>query len=154
MFMPNDKNISTEHQQFIKKIKRKKHLITFTRISILLFLVGLWELAAQLKWIDPFLTSYPSAIWKLFLNYVQNGAIFKHIGISVYENIVGFTAGTILGILIAIMLWWSEFISKVLDPYLVVLNSLPKTALAPIIILWAGAGVTGIIATAIAVSIV
>lgn len=152
--MYKDKIKSYEHEQFIKKLKRKRRLITFTRISILVTLVGLWEIAAQLKWIDTFLTSYPSEIWKLFIKYVENGAIFKHIGISVYENIVGFTVGTILGILIAILLWWSDFISKVLDPYLVVLNSLPKTALAPIIILWAGAGLTGIIATAIAVSIV
>ena len=75
-------------------------------------------------------------------------------GVSVFETIVGFTAGTLLGILIAIGLWWSDFWAKVLDPYLVVLNSLPKTALAPIVIIWVGAGYSGIIVTAITVSIV
>jgi len=147
-------NISKEHKDYIKSVKRRKRLITFTRISILLLTVGLWELTARLKLIDTFLFSYPSDIWNLFVRYLKNGEIFKHIGVSVMENVIGFSLGTILGILVAILLWWSDFISKVLDPYLVVLNSLPKTALAPIIILWAGAGYTGIIATAIAVSIV
>ena len=147
-------NISSEHKEFIKKVKSRKKAILISQISILIISMFLWELAARLGWIDTFLTSYPSGIWKLFLKYFENGAIFEHIGISVMETVIGFIAGTILGILIAILLWWSDFISKVLDPYLVVLNSLPKTALAPIIILWAGAGLTGIIATAIAVSIV
>lgn len=147
-------NISKEHKDYIKSIKRRKRLITFTRISILILTIGLWELAARLKLIDTFLFSYPSDIWDLFVRYLKNGEIFKHVGVSVMENVIGFSLGTILGILVAILLWWSDFISKVLDPYLVVLNSLPKAALAPIIILWAGTGYTGIIATAIAVSIV
>jgi len=70
------------------------------------------------------------------------------------ENVIGFSLGTILGILVAILLWWSDFISKVLDPYLVVLNSLPKTALAPIMILWAGTGFSGIVVTAASISVV
>lgn len=116
--------------------------------------MGLWELAAKLNLIDSFLTSYPSQVWKLFLQYSQDGNLYYHIGISVFETVVGFLAGTILGILIAIGLWWSDFWAKVLDPYLVMLNSLPKTALAPIIIIWVGAGYSGIIVTAITVSIV
>lgn len=77
-----------------------------------------------------------------------------HTGISVFEAIMGFLVGTILGTIIAIMLWWSDFIAKVLDPYLVVLNALPKIALGPIIIIWAGAGIRGIIVTALTISIV
>src|SRR5699024_8155594 len=106
------------------------------------------------QWIDSFLTSYPSAIWRLFIKYVKEGDLFTHVGISVFETIVGFVAGTLLGLIIAIGLWWSDFWAEVLDPYLVMLNSLPKTALAPIIIIWVGAGYTGIIVTAISISIV
>ena len=84
----------------------------------------------------------------------RKGNLAYHVGISVFENIVGFTAGTLLGVLIAIGLWWSDFLAKVTEPYLVVLNSLPKTALAPIIIIWIGTGYDGIIVTAITVSIV
>ena len=90
----------------------------------------------------------------IILQYSKNGDLFYHVAISVFETVVGFLAGTILGILIAIGLWWSDFWAKVLDPYLVMLNSLPKTALAPIVIIWVGAGYSGIIVTAITVSIV
>ncbi|WP_130806399.1 ABC transporter permease [Senegalia massiliensis] len=152
--MSNNKEQSNEHKKYINTIKKKKRNIRITQILIIILFFGIWELLARFEFIDSFLTSYPSAMWNLFLNYVKDGSLFHHIGISLMENIVGFLGGTILGILIAILLWWSDFISKVLDPYLVVLNSLPKTALAPIIILWVGAGYSGIIVTAISISIV
>lgn len=146
--------MSKEHEEYIKKLRKKKITIKITQIAIIIVCMFLWEISARLGWIDTFLTSYPSEIWNLFIKLLKDGSLFEHIGISVMENVFGFTIGTILGILVAILLWWSDFISKVLDPYLVVLNSLPKTALAPILILWVGAGYTGIIATAIAVSII
>ncbi len=146
--------ISKEHIEYIKKFKKRKKIIFITQITILILILYLWELAAKFKWIDTFLTSSPSKIYKLFINYSKNGDIYYHVGISVFETIIGFLAGTLIGILIAIGLWWSEFWAKVLEPYLVVLNSLPKTALAPIIILWVGAGYSGIIVTAITISVI
>lgn len=148
------KKISKEQQEYLLSVRKRKRAISITQVSILVLAVLLWEIAAQLNWIDAFFTSYPSKILNLFIKYVKNGLIFEHILISLMETVVGFIAGTVLGIIIAILLWWSEFVAKVLDPYMVVLNSLPKTALAPIIILWVGAGYSGIIVTAISVSIV
>ncbi|WP_025640353.1 ABC transporter permease [Schnuerera ultunensis] len=150
----SNNSLSSEHIKYLKKIRKRKRTIFIAQISILTIGLLLWELAARLNWIDSFLTSYPSGIWNLFLQYTKNGGLFYHVGISVFETILGFSAGTLLGILIAIGLWWSDFWAKVLDPYLVVLNSLPKTALAPILIIWVGAGYSGIIVTAITVSIV
>ncbi|WP_353092808.1 ABC transporter permease [Tissierella praeacuta] len=150
----SNKNISKEHENYLINIKRKKRNIFITQISILILGLCLWEVAAHFKWIDTFLTSYPSQIWKLFLIYTKQGNLFYHVGISVFETILGFLGGILLGIIIAIGLWWSDFWAKVLDPYLVMLNSLPKTALAPIIIIWVGAGYSGIIVTAITISIV
>lgn len=146
--------VSKEHEEYLKKIKKRKRAILITQILILVIWLAQWEITARLGWIDTFLTSHPSGIWNLFINYTKNGGLFYHVGISVLETIIGFLVGTILGVLIAILLWWSDFLAKVLDPYLVILNSLPKTALAPIIILWVGAGYSGIIVTAITVSIV
>lgn len=146
--------LSKEHEKYLINIKRKNRNILLTQISILILGLALWEIAAYFKWIDTFLTSNPSNIWKLLIKYIKQGDIFHHVGISVFETIVGFLGGTFLGLIVAIGLWWSEFWAKVLDPYLVMLNSLPKTALAPIIIIWVGAGYTGIIVTAITVSIV
>lgn len=145
---------SKEHEKYLKKIKKRKRDIIITQILILVIWLLQWEITARLGWIDTFLTSSPSKIWKLFIDYAKGGHLFYHVGISVLETIVGFLIGTILGVLIAILLWWSDFLAKVLDPYLVVLNSLPKTALAPIIIIWVGAGYSGIIVTAITLSIV
>ena len=145
-------NHSKEHIEFLRNIKRKKKLIFFTQISILIIFFITWELLARFKVIDTFLTSYPSQMWELFLRLSADGSLFKHIGISVFETVIGFILGTVFGTLIAILLWWSEFIAKVLDPYMVILNALPKTALAPIIIVWAGAGISGIIVTALMVA--
>ena len=150
----SDNNISKEHNAFPKQNRRRKHTILLSQIAILIMGLMLWEVAAYFNWIDSFLTSHPSQIWHLFIEYTKNGDLLYHVGVSVFETIVGFLAGTILGILVAIGLWWSDFWAKVLAPYLVVLNSLPKTALAPIIIIWVGAGYSGIIVTAISVSIV
>ncbi|MBF8982754.1 ABC transporter permease [Lutibacter sp. B2] len=147
-------SFSKEHINFIKNHKKRKKEIRITQISLLVVFFALWEIAAKANLIDTFLTSSPSQMWYLFIKLAKDGSIFNHIAISSFETVVGFITGTLLGTLIAILLWWSDFISKVLDPYMVVLNALPKTALAPIIILWAGAGITGIIVTAMTVSLV
>lgn len=151
--MSSNKN-SKSHEEYLIDIKKKSRRVTIAQIGILVLSLSLWEIAANLKWIDSFLTSYPSAIWNLFIKYIKEGNLFHHVGISVFETIVGFLAGTFLGLIVAIGLWWSDFWARVLNPYLVMLNSLPKTALAPIIIIWVGAGYTGIIVTAISISIV
>lgn len=147
-------NYSLEHEIYLKNINTRKKRILTTQIGILLFGLIIWELATQFRFIDPFIWSSPTRIWTLFLTYVSDGQLFHHVGVSVFETVAGFVIGTFLGLLIAIVIWWSDFIAKVLDPYLVVLNSLPKTALAPIFIIIFGAGYKGIIATAVSISIV
>lgn len=132
--------ISKNQEEFLLNVKKEKRKILFTQIGLFFLGTLIWEVSARFKLIDTFLTSSPSAILKLIIEYTLRGRLFHHIIVSVLETIAGFTIGTILGVLIAIGLWWSGFWSRVLDPYLVVLNSLPKTALAPIIIIWVGAG--------------
>ncbi|MGH4138952.1 ABC transporter permease [Clostridium sp.] len=145
---------SDEHKNYIKSIKREKHFVIFTRLVILIVFFSLWEIAGRLSWIDPFLTSTPSRMYKSFMQIYAEGTLMSHIFITCFETIVGFVLGTILGALIAILLWWSDFVSKVLDPYLIVLNALPKVALAPIIIFWVGNGIKAIIVIALLISIV
>ena len=84
----------------------------------------------------------------------QEGQLWRHVGMSVLETVVGFTAGTALGTLIAVCMWWSDTLSRILDPYLVVLNALPKTALGPIFIVWMGAGMGAIITMTLAISLI
>lgn len=143
-----------EHEVYLKKVKRNKWKIGIIRIAILVIFIALWEVAAKLKLIDPFLTSSPSRIVKSLISFVNGGTLFRHIWVTCYETIIGFMLGTILGVIIAIILWASKTSSKVLDPYLVVLNALPKVALAPIIIFWVGNGTPAIITIALLISIV
>jgi len=146
--------LSPEHIAYLKSVRRKKWNIVIAQVLLLIALLGLWELAASLRWINPFITSQPSGIVKTVANLYRGGDLFRHIGVTVYETVIGFTLGTILGTIIAVFLWWSESLAKVLDPYLVVLNSLPKVSLGPIIIVWIGSGMTAIIVMALLVSII
>lgn len=142
------------YADYLKNIKKEKRKILAYQILLFVGFLLLWELLADFGVIKTFLFSKPSDIYNLFIRYIQNGELLKHVGISVYETLLGLGIGTVLGILIAIILWWSEKLSKILDPFLVILNALPKTALAPIIIVWAGAGIRGIVVTAVTISIV
>lgn len=147
-------NMSKEHEIYLNKVKKTKRKILITRILILVIFIALWQIAANLKWIDPFLTSSPTRVVESFVSLYEGGGLIKHIAVTCYETILGFSLGTILGSLIAVILWWSPFVSKILDPYLVVLNALPKVALAPIIIFWIGNGIPAIIVIALLISVI
>ena len=122
------KELSKERKKYKQKQKKEKILVCITQILVLIGFLALWEILADKKVIDSFITSQPSRILKTLLNLGSNG-LLKHVGVTVYETVVGFLLGTIMGIFIAILLWWSKFLAKVSEPYLVVLNSLPKVAL-------------------------
>lgn len=147
-------NISQEHKAFLRKVKLSKLYVLATQILLLVLFFAAWELLARNKVIDAFITSQPTRIFKTVSNLYNEGHLFQHIGITCLETIVGFVLGTIIGTGCAIVLWWSEFLSKVSEPYLVVLNSLPKIALAPIFIVWIGAGATAIIVIALTISLI
>lgn len=148
-----DKNISKDRKKYLQKQMKNKLLVVITQLSLLLGIIVLWEVLANAKIIDSFIMSQPSRIWDTLVNLSSNG-LLNHIGITCFETIVGFISGAVLGIIIAIILWWSKFLSKVLDPFLVILNSLPKTALGPVIIVWVGAGMPAIITMGLAISLI
>ena len=123
------------------------------QISILVLFIALWELAARRGIIDSFIASQPSRVLKTLASLAQND-LLTHLGVTCFETIAGFFLGVIFGMLLAAALWWSETFSKIMEPYLVVLNSLPKIALGPIIIIWVGAGMGAIIVMALAISLI
>ncbi|MDD2574236.1 MAG: ABC transporter permease [Firmicutes bacterium] len=145
---------SDEHKDFLDMVKRKKVYVRVTQIAILIAFFVAWELAANVGVIDPFITSQPSRMMRTVVNLHRDGSLYVHIGYTLMETVVGFVLGTVIGILLAITLWWSDFLARVLEPYLVVLNSLPKIALGPIILVWIGAGPQAIIAMALIISLV
>jgi len=123
-----ERYLSKDRKRYLKKIRMEKISIIFVQILIVVGIIAIWEILANKGIIDSFIMSSPSRILKTFLNLSQNDLIL-HVKTTCIETIVGFLLGTFLGAIIAIILWWSKFISKVSEPFLVVLNSLPKVAL-------------------------
>ena len=152
--MKKNAEISRERSIYLGKIKKDKFLIIFTRISLLVALLGLWELLAQTNLIDPFITSSPSRVISTIKDLFANDDFAYHIGVTLYETVLGFILSVSIGYIIALILWWSEKTRKTLEPYIVVLNSLPKIALGPIIIIWFGSGEKSIIFMAFIIGII
>lgn len=145
---------SKEHQLFLKRKKRKKFIIRLIQILIIAILVFIWQLLADMKVINTFISSSPKDVLNTVISLHKAGNLYKHIWITVYETLISFSLGTLIGIIIASILWRFKILAKVLDPYLTVLNSLPKVALGPIIIIWAGAGMKSIIVMALLISVI
>ena len=145
---------SNEHKKYIRKKKIRKILIILMQILLLATLIIGWELLAKYKIINTFITSSPSNIIKTIISLYKDNNLFNNIWTTIYETIISFGIGTIIGIVTAIILWWNNFIYKVVDPYLTVLNSLPKIALGPIIIIFFGANIKSIITMALLISVI
>lgn len=153
-YMVKTPGFSQEHSQYLQRVKREIRWIRFMQLLILILALGLWEICANYKLVDPFITSQPSRIIATIIRLYEEGVLFQHIGITCLEAVIGFVLGTLVGTIIAIILWWSEFLCKVSEPYLVVLNSLPKIALGPVFIVWIGAGPAAIIIMTLAISLI
>ncbi len=143
---------SSEHKEYLNKLKKEKIIVFIFRfLIILIFLIG-WELLSKYNIINNFLSSSPSNVLKTTINLFADGSLFKHIGITLYEVIVSFFIATIIGLIVATILWSNRIISKIVDPYLTILNSLPKVALGPLIIIWVGASINSIIFMALLIN--
>ncbi len=143
-----------EHLAYLRFIRSHRRAIRISRILVLLLFLGLWELGARLAWFDVFILSSPSRVLGAIGRLWGEGSLFVHVGVTLYETVMGFLLGTALGILLAVLLWWLPFVNEVMDPYLVVLNALPKIALGPVLIVWIGAGMGSIIVMAVLISLV
>ena len=137
-----------------KTVRREKTLRLASQIILLLLFLLLWEVGVAKGYLDGFIFSSPLKIVGLIVKMVKSGELFLHLWVTTYETVLGFTLGTLLGVLIAIILWLLPFVSDVLEPYLVVLNSIPKVALGPIFIVWLGSGTTAIVTMALAISVI
>lgn len=145
--------ISAAQQEYVKNYMVRLRKIKLYRFLILIVFIFLWEITTHFRIVNPFIFSSPSRIIECILTMAKDGSIFYHVGITLLETLVGFVLVNAIGLLIAVILWWNESVSKVLEPYLVVLNSLPKSALAPVFIVWLGNNVKTIIVAAISVAI-
>lgn len=146
--------MSKEYKEYLKNNKKNKILIIFFQFLILISFILIWELFAKKELINTFIYSSPSRIIDTIINLHKSNALYHHIWVTVYETLISFSLGTILGIIIATILWYSKFLYKVIDPYLTVINSLPKVSLGPIIIIIFGANIKSIIIMALLISVI
>lgn len=144
---------SLAQQSFLEKRRRKLRAVTLVRLLLLLFFLALWETCTRLHIIDGFIFSSPSRVLRTFLAMLADGAIWLHMGSTLSETLLSFLLVIICSLLTAVLLWESPSLSKILDPYLVVLNSLPKSALAPLLIVWLGANQKTIVVAGMSVAV-
>ncbi len=150
----DQKNYSKEHLLFLKKRRIDLAIVRALRVGLLLFLLLFWELSTRLGWSDPFLTSSPSRILSTIGSLYKEGTLFYHIGVTLLETFVGFFIAVAVGCIVALAFWWSDLCRRVLEPYIVVLNALPKIALGPLIIIWFGTGSKAIVFMTVAVGLI
>ncbi len=144
---------SAAQRRFLKKRQQKMRTVTLVRILIFLAFLLLWEASARLNLIDAFIFSSPTRVAETFLSMAADGSIFRHTGITLLETLISFFLVFAVSILISVLLWMSRSLSRILEPYLVVLNSLPKSALAPLLIVWLGANMRTIIVAGMSVAV-
>ena len=143
---------SEEHKKYLKRQRREKIIIFIFRLLIIAtFLIG-WELLSRYHIINTFLSSSPTNAIKTTIDLFKDGSLFKHIGITLYEVLLSFGIASIIGLISATILWSNKILSKIIDPYLTILNSLPKVALGPLIIIWVGASINSIIFMALLIN--
>lgn len=146
--------ISASHRKFIRKEHTKTFFVHFFRILLLIALLGFWEISANTNLVDPFITSSPSRIVNQIVVLYSSGSLFTHIWTTLYETILAFTLSTIIGTISAIILFSITPLKRVLEPYIIILNSLPKIALGPLIIIWVGIGTKAIVTMGILICVV
>ena len=145
--------ILPERQAYLRSERRRLTAILLCQVSVLAGFIALWEVFAHVGIIDSFIMSQPSRIAKTLMNLSGNN-LLMHVGVTFLETLVGFSLGVLIGNVVAFALWWSKFLAKIAEPYLVVLNALPKIALGPVIIIWVGTGTKAIVVMALAISLI
>jgi len=146
--------MSKEHISYLKKLKREKRIVLFLQLFILIAFLVLWEVCSRYKIINPFIFSSPSKVIETIKNLFLSYHLIHHILTTLYETLIAFILGIVLSFIVAILLYEFKILNKTLDPYLTMLNSLPKVALGPLIIILVGANTKSIIVMALCINLI
>ena len=144
---------SPAQRAYLERELLHRRQVTILRAMIFILFLALWELGAATGAVDDFIFSSPSRIVLCFLSMMESGAIFFHTGVTLYETLLSFFLTIFFSLLLSILLWSSPMVSRILEPYLVMLNSLPKSAMAPLLIVWLGANLKTIVVAAVSVAV-
>lgn len=150
----NEPALSPKRARYLHRLRQESRRVRLWQAALFVGFFAFWELSCRVGLSDGFLVSSPSRVAATFLTLCRGGNVLVHVGVSCWETVEGFLLGTAAGTVVAVAMWWWPTLSRVLDPYLVVLNALPKTALGPIFIVWMGAGTGAIIVTTLAISLI
>lgn len=148
-----EKRELTKQEEFVKKHRRHHHEIASWRTIIFVLFLILWEISADLKWIDSFFFASPSRVAQCFVEQIRHNSMLSHISVTLFETLFSFLLVLLFSLLVSTLLWYSKKLSEISEPYLVVLNSLPKSALAPLFIVWLGTGAKTIIVAGMSVAV-
>lgn len=143
---------SEEHKKYLQKRRKERIIVITFQILIVLSFLIIWQLLVEFKLVNTFLSSSPTNVLKTTISLIKDNSFFNHIWITTYETTLSFIIATIIGLIIGAILWWNKIVAKIIDPYLTILNSLPKVALGPLIIIWAGASINSIIFMALLIT--
>jgi NitT/TauT family transport system permease protein len=145
--------MTASHRHYLHELEKQKLQITCGRLLLFILILGLWEISARLNWINSFIFSSPSRIFRTACEMAQNGTLWLHLSVTMGETLISFLIVTVVGLLLAVLLWGMPRVSLMVEPYLVMLNSLPKSALAPLLIVWLGNSTKTIVAAAVSIAI-
>lgn len=143
---------SEEYKKYLKRIKRNNILVLLTQILIVVIFIVFWQIMADKNMVDTFLVSSPKKVFTSIIDLIKANNFWNHIFTTVYEIIISFILGNVIGLLVASILWFNKFLARVFEPFLTILNSLPKVALGPLIIIWTGANTKSIILMSLLIS--
>lgn len=143
---------SEGYKKYLRRIKRDNILVFATQIIIVISFIVIWQILADKKLVDTFLVSSPSKVYSTIVSLIKSNNFWNHIFTTVYEIIISFILGNFIGVLVASILWFNKFLARVFEPFLTILNSLPKVALGPLIIIWTGANTKSIILMSLLIS--
>ena len=143
---------SEEHKKYLQKRRKERIIVITFQILIVLSFLIIWQLLVEFKLVNTFLSSSPTNVLKTTISLIKDNSFFNHIWITTYETTLSFIIATIIGLIIGAILWWNKIVAKIIDPYLTILNSLPKVALGPLIIIWVGASINSIIFMALLIT--
>lgn len=147
-------DIKTLQKQYKSQQLQKKRKIQLLQLLVLIGLFLFWELATRYRLLDPLIFSSPTAVAKLFTTKLLDGTLLPHVLVTLLETVAGFLLGTLFGTVLAIILWSSTTVAKVLDPYLVVLNAMPKVAIGPIVLVIFGPNILSVLVMGVLISVI
>lgn len=144
--------MSEEHKLYIKQIKRQKVFIKLSQISLLILFLVLWELLSRFNIINSFIFSSPTKVIETLINLIRDNNLFNHVLTTSLEVLISFILSFIIAFLLSLLLYSFKTLKHILDPFIVAINSLPKIALGPLIIIWLGATTKSIIFNSLLIS--